>query len=67
MGQTQEGEAVIAKGLAAGELVVREGQFLLGPGSQVDIKDATKTTETKEGSKDTGAGGKRKAQERGAS
>ncbi len=67
VGQTQEGEAVIVKGLAAGEMVVREGQFLLGPGSQVDIKDATKTTETKEGSKDTGAGGKRKAQERGAS
>ena len=67
LGPTSEGEAVIAKGLAAGELVVREGQFLLGPGSQVDIKDANKTAETKEGSKDTGARGKRKAQERGAS
>ena len=32
VGQTQEGEAVIAKGLAVGEVVVREGQFLLGPG-----------------------------------
>jgi multidrug efflux system membrane fusion protein len=67
VGQTQEGEAVIAKGLAAGEMVVREGQFLLGPGSQVDIKDANKTAETKEGSKDPGTRGKRKAQERGAS
>jgi multidrug efflux system membrane fusion protein len=67
VGQTQEGEAVIAKGVAAGELVVREGQFLLGPGSQVDIKDANKTAETKEGSKDPGTRGKRKAQERGAS
>lgn len=67
VGQTQEGEAVIATGVAAGELVVREGQFLLGPGSQVDIKDANKTAETKEGSKDPGARGKRKAQERGAS
>ncbi|MBI1996442.1 MAG: efflux RND transporter periplasmic adaptor subunit [Deltaproteobacteria bacterium] len=67
LGPTSEGEAVIAEGLAAGELVVREGQFLLGPGSQVDIKDANKTAETKEGSKDTGARGKRKAQERGAS
>ena len=67
VGQTQEGEAVIAKGVAAGELVVREGQFLLGPGSQVDIKDVNKTVETKEGSKDQGARGKRKAQERGAS
>ena len=68
VGQTQEGEAVIAKGLAAGELVVREGQFLLGPGSQVDIKEANKTAETKDESKDRGkARGKRKAQERGAS
>ncbi len=67
VGQTQDGEAVIVKGLAAGEMVVREGQFLLGAGSQVDIKDANKTAETKEGSKDPGARGKRKAQERGAS
>ena len=67
VGQTQEGEAVIVKGLAAGEMVVREGQFLLGPGSQVDIKDANKTAETKEGSKDPGVRDKRKAQERGAS
>src|SRR5207344_1323257 len=29
VGQTNEGEAVITKGLAAGEQVVREGQFLL--------------------------------------
>jgi hypothetical protein len=48
-------------------MVVREGQFLLAPGSQVDIKDANKTAETIEGSKDPGARGKRKAQERGAS
>ncbi len=68
VGQTQEGETVIAKGLAAGELIVREGQFLLGPGSQVDIKEANKTAETKEGSKHPGGTrGKRKAQERGAS
>jgi multidrug efflux system membrane fusion protein len=67
VGQTQEGEAVIVKGLTAGEMVVREGQFLLAPGSQVEIKDANKTAETKEGSKDPGARGKRKAQERGAS
>ena len=67
VGQTQDGEAVITKGLAAGELVVREGQFLLGPGSQVDIKDANKTAETIERSKHPGARGKRKAQEQGAS
>jgi len=65
VGQTQEGEAVIAKGLAAGELVVREGQFLLGPGSQVDIKDATKTAETKEERGGQGTRSKGKAQERG--
>jgi multidrug efflux system membrane fusion protein len=42
LGSTDEGVAIIAKGLAAGEQVVREGQFLLGPGSRVEIKDPTK-------------------------
>lgn len=37
---TSEGEAVIAKGIAVGEQVVREGQFLLGPGSKVEVKEA---------------------------
>jgi multidrug efflux system membrane fusion protein len=46
VGPTNEGEAVIAKGLAPGELVVREGQFLLGPGSRVEIRDQTRTVET---------------------
>ncbi|TMB73929.1 MAG: efflux RND transporter periplasmic adaptor subunit [Deltaproteobacteria bacterium] len=49
--RTNEGEAIIAKGLQPGEQVVREGQFLLGPGARVDIKkdvkDATDTTERK--------------------
>jgi multidrug efflux system membrane fusion protein len=45
VGQTNEGEAVIAKGVAAGEQVVREGQFLLGPGSRVDIRVQNKITE----------------------
>ena len=40
--RTTEGEAIIAKGLAAGEQVVREGQFLLGPGSRIEIKDPTR-------------------------
>ncbi|MFH1008978.1 MAG: efflux RND transporter periplasmic adaptor subunit [Candidatus Latescibacterota bacterium] len=40
VGWTSEGEAVIAKGIAVGEQVVREGQFLLGPGSKVEIKEA---------------------------
>ncbi len=49
--RTNEGEAIIAKGLQPGEQVVREGQFLLGPGERVDIKkdvkDATDRTERK--------------------
>jgi multidrug efflux system membrane fusion protein len=40
LGQTNEGEAVVATGLAPGERVVREGQFLLGPGSRIEIKSA---------------------------
>ena len=33
-----DGEAVIEKGLQAGEQVVTDGQFLLGPGSRVEVK-----------------------------
>jgi multidrug efflux system membrane fusion protein len=40
VGQSQEGESIITKGLAPGEVVVREGQFLLGPNSRVEIKTA---------------------------
>jgi multidrug efflux system membrane fusion protein len=39
LGTTSGGEAVIIKGLSAGEQIVREGQFLLGPGSRIEIKD----------------------------
>jgi multidrug efflux system membrane fusion protein len=39
LGTTSGGEAVIIKGLAAGEQIVREGQFLLGPGSRIEIKE----------------------------
>jgi len=35
VGQTNKARSVITKGLAAGEMVVREGQFLLGPGARV--------------------------------
>ncbi len=42
--RTNEGEAVISKGLQPGEQIVREGQFLLGPGSRIEVKDG-KTTE----------------------
>jgi multidrug efflux system membrane fusion protein len=71
VGRTQAGEAIIAKGLSAGEIVVREGQFLLGPNSRVEIKDLAKA-ESKPDS--GGKGGKRgggkekgKAPQRGAS
>ena len=40
LGQSQEGESIITKGLASGEVVVREGQFLLGPNSRVEVKTA---------------------------
>jgi multidrug efflux system membrane fusion protein len=43
IGSTNEGEAVIASGLTAGEQIVREGQFLLGPDSRIEIKDSGKT------------------------
>ena len=48
VGPTNEGEAVIVKGLAPGEQIVREGQFLLGPGSRVEIKEQTRTIESKD-------------------
>jgi multidrug efflux system membrane fusion protein len=48
VGRTNEGEAVITAGLTAGEQVVREGQFLLGPDSRIEIKDPNATVgETK--------------------
>jgi membrane fusion protein, multidrug efflux system len=39
LSMTTEGEAVVAQGLSAGERVVREGQFLLGPGSRIEVKN----------------------------
>jgi multidrug efflux system membrane fusion protein len=44
IGITNEGEAVIAQGLTAGEQVVKEGQFLLGPGSRIEVKNSTAVT-----------------------
>lgn len=50
LARTNEGEAIISKGLSAGEQVVREGQFLLGPGSRIEVKDPTNVAgETKGG------------------
>jgi multidrug efflux system membrane fusion protein len=48
------GESVIAKGLQPGEQVVTDGQFLLGPGSKVQVKN------DKEQSKEQVTGGKEK-------
>ena len=45
IGTTSEGIAIITKGLAVGEQVVREGQFLLGPDSRVDVKNPNGATE----------------------
>jgi multidrug efflux system membrane fusion protein len=56
IGRTNLGEAIIVKGLAAGEQVVREGQFLLGPDSRVVVKDQAKSIEE---SKAEGRRGKR--------
>ena len=68
VGQTQQGESVITKGLAAGEMVVREGQFLLGPGARVDIKDSAKTDDAAKGEARKGrAKTKTKGEEGGAS
>jgi multidrug efflux system membrane fusion protein len=64
--RTSEGEAVIAQGLQAGEQIVREGQFLLGPGSKIEIRDG-KATEAGEQKREKGERRKSKAQERSAS
>jgi multidrug efflux system membrane fusion protein len=68
--RTDEGEAVIAQGLNSGELIVREGQFLLSAGSKVEIKDANqerKASETKERKTDRAGKTKTKAQQGGES
>lgn len=61
VGPTNEGEAVIVKGLAPGEQIVREGQFLLGPGSRVEIRDQTRTVETEEQKKARSGKGREKS------
>lgn len=61
IGRTTEGEAVIAKGLAAGEQVVREGQFLLGPGSRIEIREPTKEGGEGKGGGRSGRRGRAKA------
>jgi multidrug efflux system membrane fusion protein len=66
--RTTGGEAIIATGLKAGEQVVREGQFLLGPDSRIEFKEATATSESSErNKKDGGERHKSKGAERGES
>ena len=65
--RTDAGEAVIAKGLQPGEQIVREGQFLLGPGSRIEVKDGKATEQAGERNKEKGERRKGKAQERSAS
>lgn len=71
VGQSQEGESIITKGLAPGEVLVREGQFLLGPNSRVEIKTAGADASNSggQGRKGQGERGKTKSQsdQRGAS
>jgi multidrug efflux system membrane fusion protein len=70
IGRTNEGEAVIAKGLAAGEQVVREGQFLLGPESRIEIKGPTNVVDEAKGERARERSGKSKGksdQKRGES
>ncbi len=64
--RTDLGEAIIAKGLAPGEQVVREGQFLLGPGSRVEIKDPTKRNQEAQAEGRRGRRGPNKANPDGA-
>jgi len=54
IGRTNGGEAIITAGLVAGEQVVREGQFLLGPGSRVEIKDPSALAEETKGERRRG-------------
>jgi membrane fusion protein, multidrug efflux system len=73
LGQSQEGESIVTKGLAVGEIVVREGQFLLGPNSRVEIKTASaeeprgERQGQGEGKRGRGERSKAKSAERGAS
>jgi multidrug efflux system membrane fusion protein len=60
VGTTNEGEAVIVKGLEAGEQIVREGQFLLGPNSRIEIKEAKRTVEGGAATKGRGKAEKKK-------
>ncbi len=61
LSMTTEGVAVVAQGLSVGEQVVREGQFLLGPGSRIEVKNATGSSD-EDGENNARARGQRKTQ-----
>jgi membrane fusion protein, multidrug efflux system len=61
VGLTNEGESVIVKGLAPGEQIVREGQFLLGPDSRVEVKDEARTLQSEQIQRQRGGKGKEKS------
>src|SRR5215470_7850069 len=49
LGNTNDAEAVIDKGLAAGETVVTDGQLRLFPGAHVEVKNNTTSAMNREG------------------
>ena len=59
VGRSINGESVVDQGLKAGERVVTDGQFLLGPGSRIQVKTANDSSQrdVKDGAKE---GGKRR-------
>ncbi|HEU4340005.1 MAG TPA: efflux RND transporter periplasmic adaptor subunit [Candidatus Binatia bacterium] len=60
---TSDGQAVISKGVKPGEQIVREGQFLLGPGSRVEVKSGA--TSAQEGTEEKTERGKAERTKRG--
>jgi membrane fusion protein, multidrug efflux system len=60
VGRSLNGESVIEKGIQPGEQVITDGQFLLGPGSRIQIKTAKDSTQDPTKSGATKEGGKRR-------
>jgi multidrug efflux system membrane fusion protein len=64
--RTNEGESILSKGIQPGETVVREGQFLLGPGARVEVKDA-QARDNNGPRRERSGSGRSKAREKGES
>src|ERR1051325_5610857 len=60
VGRSLNGESVIEKGIEPGERVITDGQFLLGPGSRIQIKTAKDSTQDPTKSGATKEGGRRR-------